>query len=179
MFLQLRYLLICLRKKYAWGKIFTLLPSVIGRYFSCKGFPAINTIVILTTEVVALKHLVLKYCLSKPLFCNYCSFWPTYTHHAECCSFQYSQGKKKTKKLKNVFIIQMKMIKLVLPGAKCKSSLIVSEAAFTLASDHILIHIKSLFHFAVSSQNNHIFIWKYLSLLLLLFCYFCSTSHLQ
>lgn len=73
----------------------------------------------------------------------------------------------------------MKMIKLVLPGAKCKSSLIVSEAAFTLASDHILIHIKSLFRFAVSSQNNHIFIWKYLLLLLLLFCYFCPTSHLQ
>lgn len=175
MFLQLRYLLICLRKKYAWGKIFTLLPSVIGRYFSCKGFPAINTIVILTTEVVALEHLVLKYCLSKPLLCNCCRFWPSYTHHAECCSFQYSQGKK----LKNVFIIQMKMIKLVLPEGKCKISLVMSEAAFTLASDHILVHITPLYHFGVSSQNNCIFIGKYLLLLLFLFCYFCSTSHLQ
>lgn len=97
MFLQLRYLLMCLRKKYAQGKIFTLLLSVIGRYFSCKGFPAINTIVILTTEVVALKHLVLKYCLSKPLFYNYCSFWPSYIQHTECYYFLSTISRERTK----------------------------------------------------------------------------------
>lgn len=96
MFLQLRYLLFCLRKKYAQGKIFTLLLSVIGRYFSCKGFPAINTIVILMTEVVGLKHLVLKYCLSKPLLYNYYSFWPSYTKQTGCSPFLFSISEKRT-----------------------------------------------------------------------------------
>lgn len=71
------------------------------------------------------------------------------------------------------------MITLVMPVGKCKTSLVMSEAAFTLPSDHILFHITPLYHFAVSSANNHIFIGKYLLLLLFLFCYFCSTSHLQ
>lgn len=121
MFLQLRYLLICPRKKYAWGKIFTLLLSVIGRYFSCKGFPAINTIVILTTEVVALKHLVLKYCLPKPLLYNYYSFWPSYTKHTGCCSFLFSIPKERTKK--KYLFFRWKMVNLELPGDRYKTPL--------------------------------------------------------
>lgn len=81
------------------AKFFPLLPSVIGRYFSCKGFPAINTIVILPTEAVALIHLLLKYCLCKPLLYNYYSFFdPVKQNRGDASLVPFSVSKEKAKK---------------------------------------------------------------------------------